>query len=162
MEVKYRLGEVAKWSIGHPAGEHRYVDVTSPCVNAEGSLPRSQTLELPTDDAIKLVASHGGLSSARFKAFLEGKKTNGWMASDGGISLALLTSSLSRLAMTGTGYMANGGSMELKYIEVRIDMRSGDWVAKNAFGQEATDVIVHMLAQDLDHEAYVNLTKDPS
>ena len=53
MRVEYKLGEITAWSRGS-ANEFRYVDVFIPCLSGSGP---HQTLELPVDDAVFLLAA---------------------------------------------------------------------------------------------------------
>ncbi len=57
----YSLKEVCKWSVGHPMGEFRYVDIRTSL--SDQDYPKrthtilETTLELPSDHARKLVDS---------------------------------------------------------------------------------------------------------
>jgi hypothetical protein len=50
----YKLREICKWSVGHPNGEHRYVEIKTD-VNQYGHRMGTVTLELPTEEAQRLV-----------------------------------------------------------------------------------------------------------
>lgn len=55
MKTVYALKEVCKWSLGEPHIEHRYVDITTVYTNTDGEqVTLSHTLELPTDEAVRL------------------------------------------------------------------------------------------------------------
>lgn len=55
MTTVYKLKEICKWSVGHPRGEHRYVDITVTYKDANGTQAVvCDTLELPSACAVRL------------------------------------------------------------------------------------------------------------
>lgn len=136
-KVEYRLKETCAWSKGDDQIEHSYVDVV---ITLPDGKARIETLELPTTEAVHLCASMA--TDSTIEALLQEKTEHGWHFPSGGCALPGL---MQRIAKTATNPTAWLGHYNLKYIEVRVDMRFGHFIIKDSFGKEASADVMDLL-----------------
>lgn len=141
MKVTYTLREVCSWSVVASARlrnvvEHRYVDISYE--KADGS-SQVQTIELPTTEAVHLCSSMA--TDVTLQAVIK-ESHNKWWSPAGECSLPGLMQLISAAASKGTKWL---NRIDCKYIDIRIDMRSGHFIMRNNQGVEASKDIFSML-----------------
>ena len=158
MSTIYRLGEVAKWSIGHPTGEHRYVDIEIELPTRDGQLSkRTETITLPTADAEQLVysmtpsARHGrGMLKAVVDGMNSGDGLTHWNYAEFLVPLARW---MRVLASQGTIWL---GHSDCKYMMLRVDMRNGNFAVTDGSntkrGEQALIEMIDMLVEERDRK----------
>jgi hypothetical protein len=139
--VTYKLGELCAWSVTPKAKlcntvAHRYVDVSY--VKPDGSI-LDQILELPETEAVHLCASMATDNSLHA---LVQESANKWYKPGGHCALPGVVQLVSKAASTQTKWL---GSIECKYINIRVDMRSGHFCITDSQGQEASSKVFDLL-----------------
>jgi hypothetical protein len=136
-KVEYRMKEVCAWSVGDDQIEHHYVDVV---ITYPNGTTRTETLQLPSTEAVHLCASMA--TDKTIEHLLQEKTENGWYFPSGGCALPGL---MQRIAQVATNPIAWLKHMNLKYVEVRVDMRFGHFIVKDSFGKEAGAEVMDLL-----------------
>lgn len=141
MQVKYSLREVCAWSVTPAAQmrntvEHRYVDVSY--TKPDGSV-QSQTLELPSTEAVHLCAS---MATDSTLSHLVTESHNKWWNPSAQCSLPGLIQLISAAASKHTKWLTH---IECKYIGIRVDMRTGHFIITDSQGAEASSKVFDML-----------------
>ena len=132
-KTTYRLGETCKWSMGTDT-VYRYVDVTVEGASEKG--PRTQCLQLPEHDAFALCAAMGSrdhklrvLEQALEQHSLENGSS--WYKAS---ALPAAASLLQECASLLTKWL---GHIDMKYVNLRIDMRGGSFTITSSSGSES-------------------------
>jgi hypothetical protein len=108
----------------------------------------TQTLELPATEAVHLCAS---MATDNTAAHLIQEAYNKWWKPAGRCSLPGLMQLISAAASEGTRWLQH---IECKYIDVRIDMRSGHFILRNNQGVEASKEIFALLDWPNGHQPH--------
>lgn len=81
------------------------------------------------------------------------RKVNGWFV---GADLGPVMKAIATTARTDPGrWIQADGTIGCKYVEVRVDMRTGDFVLKNAFGDLLTFDQINQMFPELGEITFV-------
>lgn len=141
--TKYKLGEVAKFSVDHPRGKRRYVDVYTEYWGENGVLEEhtQETITLPEAEAIRLTAITGNLDVLKPLAEKDPYGMVRALAHDWFVPGILgLLMRLPKDEWFKPPYA-------LKYIAIRLDMRSGCCEFKDEMGNECLKDLMNLIEE---------------
>jgi hypothetical protein len=137
MKVKFTLKEQCTWSLREGQTPYRYVHI-----DLEGGSPaeylRHQIIELPEQVALGLCAALGS-SESQSAQLQVAMHPNGWFPAR---LLPAATSLVRRLGAKATAWL---GQTSMKYMHIRVDLRSGDFCFTDNEGHDAGEQLFKMI-----------------